>query len=62
MRAICLYLHIHQPIRYSEYSFFDISNSSNYYNGDYNGNQTSAFLEKSPKKATNPCWNFWKRI
>ena len=41
MRAICLYLHIHQPIRYREYSFFDISNDANYYNGEYNGRQSN---------------------
>ena len=26
MRAICLYLHIHQPLRYREYSIFDVGN------------------------------------
>ena len=35
MRAICLYLHIHQPIRYREYSFFDIGNNSNYFIDNY---------------------------
>ena len=49
MRAICLYLHIHQPVRYREYSFFDISNDSNYYNGDYNGRQSN---ERIFKKVT----------
>ena len=31
MRAICLYLHIHQPIRYREYSIFDVGNTANYF-------------------------------
>ena len=35
MRAICLYLHIHQPIRYREYSIFDVGNDHNYFNDDY---------------------------
>ncbi len=55
MRAICLYLHIHQPIRYSEYSFFDISNNSNYYNGDYNGRQSNErIFRKVTKKSYQP--------
>ena len=41
MRAICLYLHIHQPIRYREYSIFDVSNSSDYFNDNYNGRQSN---------------------
>ena len=41
MRAICLYLHIHQPVRYREYSFFDIGNNSNYYNDNYDGRQSN---------------------
>ena len=41
MRAICLYLHIHQPIRYREYSIFDVGNNSNYFNDDYNGRQSN---------------------
>ena len=49
MRAICLYLHMHQPIRYREYSAFDISNDTNYYNGEYNGRQSN---ERIFKKVT----------
>ncbi len=41
MRAICLYLHIHQPIRYREYSFFDIGNDSNYFYDNYHGRQSN---------------------
>lgn len=41
MRAICLYLHIHQPVRYREYSFFDIGNNHNYYEDDYYGRQSN---------------------
>ncbi len=41
MRAICLYLHIHQPIRYREYSIFDVGNNHNYYDDDYYGRQSN---------------------
>ena len=41
MRAICLYLHIHQPIRYREYSIFDVGNDSNYYNDNYDSRQSN---------------------
>ncbi len=41
MRAICLYLHIHQPVRYREYSIFDVGNSHNYYDDDYYGRQSN---------------------
>ena len=49
MRTICLYLHMHQPIRYREYSIFDVSNNSNYFDGDYNGRQSN---ERIFKKVT----------
>lgn len=49
MRAICLYLHIHQPIRYREYSIFDVSNRSDYYQDDYNSRQSN---ERIFKKVT----------
>ncbi|MBR2994749.1 glycoside hydrolase family 57 protein [Candidatus Saccharibacteria bacterium] len=49
MRAICLYLHIHQPIRYRQYSAFDISNNSNYFIDDYEGRQSN---ERIFKKVT----------
>lgn len=41
MRAICLYLHIHQPIRYREYSIFEVGNDSNYYNDRADGRQNN---------------------
>ncbi|MBR2998571.1 glycoside hydrolase family 57 protein [Candidatus Saccharibacteria bacterium] len=40
---------MHQPIRYREYSAFDISNDTNYYNGEYNGRQSN---ERIFKKVT----------
>lgn len=41
MRAICLYLHIHQPIRYREYSIFEVGNDSNYFHDNYHGRQSN---------------------
>lgn len=41
MRAICLYLHIHQPLRYREYSIFDVGTCSNYYNDRPGGRQNN---------------------
>ena len=40
---------MHQPIRYREYSIFDVSNDSNYYGGEYNGRQSN---ERIFKKVT----------
>ena len=50
MRAICLYLHIHQPVRYREYSIFDVSNDSNYFTDYYDGRQSN---ERIFKKVAN---------
>lgn len=49
VRAICLYLHIHQPIRYREYSIFDVANDSNYFNDRYDSRQSN---ERIFKKVT----------
>ncbi|MDO4527139.1 MAG: glycoside hydrolase family 57 protein, partial [Candidatus Saccharibacteria bacterium] len=55
MRAICLYLHIHQPVRYRQYSAFDIGNTSNYYQDNYNGRQSNQrIFEKVTAKSYRP--------
>ncbi|MDO4612420.1 MAG: glycoside hydrolase family 57 protein [Candidatus Saccharibacteria bacterium] len=55
MRAICLYLHIHQPVRYREYSFFDIGVDSNYFNDDFNGRQSNErIFKKVAEKSYHP--------
>lgn len=46
MRAICLYLHIHQPVRYREYSVFNVGNDCNYFNDDYYGRQSNERIFK----------------
>ncbi|MBR3180350.1 glycoside hydrolase family 57 protein [Candidatus Saccharibacteria bacterium] len=55
MRAICLYLHIHQPVRYREYSIFDVSNTSNYFDDYYNGRQSNErIFKKVAEKSYKP--------
>ena len=55
MRAICLYLHIHQPLRYREYSIFDVGNDSDYYNDNFYGRQSNErIFKKVAKKSYYP--------
>lgn len=55
MRAICLYLHIHQPIRYREYSIFDVSNNSDYFNDSWNSKQSNErIFKKVAEKSYHP--------
>lgn len=62
MRAICLYLHIHQPVRYREYSIFDVSNNSNYFNDDYNSRQSNErIFRKVAEKSYIPMLNLLER-
>ncbi len=58
MRAICLYLHMHQPIRYREYSIFNVGNDSNYYNDHYDGRQSNErIFKKVTEKSYRPMLN-----
>lgn len=58
MRAICLYLHIHQPVRYREYSIFDVSHNSNYFDSDYEERQNNQrIFDKVAKKSYRPMLN-----
>lgn len=41
MRAICLYLHLHQPFRYRKYSFFDVGLKHDYFNDDFYSKQSN---------------------
>lgn len=62
MRAICLYLHIHQPLRYREYSIFDVSNNSNYYNSDWNSRQSNErIFKKVAEKSYHPMLNLLEK-
>ena len=58
MRAICLYLHIHQPVRYREYSIFAVGNDSNYFHDDYNSRQSNErIFKKVAQKSYRPMLN-----
>lgn len=62
MRAICLYLHIHQPVRYRQYSIFDVGNISNYYQDNFNGRQSNQrIFEKVAKKSYHPMLNLLEK-
>lgn len=62
MRAICLYLHIHQPIRYREYSIFDVGVNSNYFQDNYNGRQSNErIFKKVAEKSYYPMLNLLLR-
>lgn len=55
MRAICFYLHIHQPVRYRQYSIFDVGNISNYYDDEYSGRQSNhRIFDKVAAKSYRP--------
>lgn len=62
MRAICLYLHIHQPIRYREYSFFEVGNCSDYFYDDLSGRQSNErIFKKVAEKSYRPMLNLLER-
>ena len=56
MRAINLYLHIHQPFRFRKYPIFDVGNDSNYWNdNDYYSKQNNErIFRKVAEKSYHP--------
>ena len=63
MRAICLYLHVHQPWRYRRYSIFDVAHNSNYwYEKDYFDKQNNErIFRKVAKKSYHPMLDLLER-
>lgn len=62
MRTICLYLHIHQPLRYREYPIFDVGNTSDYYDGDLNSRQSNQrIFKKVTEKSYRPMLDLLKK-
>ena len=62
MRAICLYLHIHQPLRYRDYSIFEVGNSSNYFDSGYHARwNNQRIFEKVAKKSYHPMLDLLER-
>ncbi len=56
MRAICLYLHLHQPWRYERYSIFDVAHDHNYWDEiDYYDKQNNQrIFDKVREKSYKP--------
>lgn len=63
MRAICLYLHIHQPWRYRRYSIFDVAHNHNYwYEKDYYDKQNNErIFRKVAEKSYHPMLDLLER-
>lgn len=63
MRAICLYLHMHQPWRYERYSIFDVSHDHNYWDEiDYYDKQNNQrIFEKVAEKSYRPMLDLIER-
>ena len=62
MRSICLYLHMHQPVRYREYSIFDVSNNSNYFDCGYSERQSNErIFKKVVEKSYRPTLNLLEK-
>ena len=59
MRAICLYLHLHQPWRYERYSVFDVAHDHNYWDEiDYYDKQNNQrIFDKVYEKSYQPMLN-----
>jgi len=50
MPAVCLYFHVHQPLRLRHYSLFDIGNNNNYFDDSAN----KFYLERASRKCYLP--------
>lgn len=63
MRAICLYLHMHQPWRFRQYSIFDVSRNHNYwYEKDFNDKSNNErIFKKVAKKSYYPMLSLLER-
>ena len=62
MRAICLYLHVHQPYRVRAYSIFDVARDHNYFDADYYSNQSNErIFKKVAEKSYHPMFDLIER-
>ncbi|MBR3220396.1 glycoside hydrolase family 57 protein [Candidatus Saccharibacteria bacterium] len=62
MRALCLYLHMHQPYRYRQYSIFDVARDSNYWQDDYYSKQNNErIFKKVAEKSYRPTLDMLER-
>lgn len=62
MKAICLYLHMHQPYRVRQYSIFDVGRQSNYFEDDYYSKQNNErIFKKVTEKSYRPMLELLER-
>ena len=63
MRAICLYLHMHQPWRFEQYSIFEVAHDHNYWDEiDYYDKQNNQrIFEKVTEKSYRPMLRILER-
>lgn len=63
MRAVCLYLHVHQPWRYHQYSIFDVATNSNYwYDKNYFSKQNNErIFKKVAEKSYRPMFDLLEK-
>jgi len=62
MRAICLYLHIHQPWRYRQYSIFNVAKNHDYWRDDFNSKQNNErIFRKVAEKSYRPMLSLLER-
>lgn len=62
MRAICLYLHIHQPWRYRQYSIFNVAREHNYWDDDFYSKQSNErIFRKVAEKSYRPGFDMLER-
>ena len=62
MRAICLYLHMHQPFRYRQYSIFNVARDSDYWDDDFYSKQSNErIFKKVAEKSYHPTLDMLER-
>ena len=63
MKAICLYLHMHQPWRYRQYSIFDVAHGSDYFDDDYYSKQSNErIFKKVAEKSYRPTLEMLEKL
>lgn len=62
MRVLCLYLHMHQPYRYRQYSIFNVARDSHYWDDDFYSKQSNErIFRKVAEKSYHPTLDMLER-